>query len=75
MMALQNGSRKKVKPNTSIQVCVAFVKAAVDHIDLDMLAVEQGERSCEQKSGGKQVPLHFQKGVGADIQSFAYRRR
>jgi hypothetical protein len=35
------GSKKKVKPKTSIQVWVRLSKPTVNHVNLDVFAVEQ----------------------------------
>lgn len=76
MMALQNGSRKNEAKHVDPGLR-ALGKAAVGFyikvLRVYMLAVEQGVGRGQQKGGSKQVPLNFQKGIGADIEGFAHR--
>ncbi|MNT30171.1 hypothetical protein D3C72_1659500 [compost metagenome] len=49
----------------------ALGQAAGDHVHLDVFALEQRVASGQQERRGKQVPLDFQKTVGADVERFA----
>ena len=44
--------------------------AAVEDVDLDMLALQQRVARGQQEDGGEQVPLQLQPGVGAEREGF-----
>src|SRR3989344_4872882 len=48
----------------------ALGKAAGDHVHLDVFALEQRVSGGQQERRSKQVPLDFQKTVGADVERF-----
>ncbi|MNY44943.1 hypothetical protein D3C86_1800130 [compost metagenome] len=53
---------------------LALGKAAGQHIDAHMFALQQRIAGRQQEGCGKQVPLHFEIGVGAGVEHLAHHR-